>query len=207
MKKLIKAFNPKQCVIDINGIGVAVADLMIKETIDPETGEVYLAYGFTNRDEYIPLQQRGCQKILYGIKANGQINSDMHTALYAKIYSGNMKFLISEQQAKTKLLSTRRGQRMSPEAQNARLLPHQLTSILINEIMNLKIKPTGVSNQIAVEMINERMLKDKFSALEMGVYYIVNEENKVIARRRNRGLGRRSLSFCTAGGRKGGVNR
>ena len=48
----------------------------------------------------------------------------MHTALYAKIYSGNMKFLISEQQAKTKLLSTRRGQRMSPEAQNARLLPH-----------------------------------------------------------------------------------
>ena len=74
--------------------------------------------------------------------------------------------------------------------------------------MNLKIKPTGVSNQIAVEMINERMLKDKFSALEMGVYYIVLEENKIIARRRNRGLGRRSLSFCTAGGRnKGGGNR
>lgn len=207
LKKLIKAFNPKQCVIDINGIGVAVADLMIKETIDPETGEIYPAYGFTNRDEYIPQQQRGCQKILYGIKANGQINSDMHTALYAKIYSGHMKFLISEQQAKTKLLSSRRGQRMSPESQNARLLPHQLTSILINEIMNLKIKPTGVSNQIAVEMINERMLKDKFSALEMGVYYIVLEENKIIARRRNRGLGRRSLSFCTAGGRKGGVNR
>jgi len=33
---------------------------MIKETIDPETGEVYPAYGFTNRDEYIPQQQRGC---------------------------------------------------------------------------------------------------------------------------------------------------
>lgn len=52
-------------------------------------------------------------------------------------------------------------------------------------------------------MINDRMLKDKFSALEMGIYYIVLEENKIIARRRNRGLGRRSLSFCTAG-RKGG---
>nr|DAI81260.1 MAG TPA: hypothetical protein [Caudoviricetes sp.] len=40
---------------------------------------------------------------------------------------------------------------MSPEAQNARLMPHILTSSLMNEIMNLKIKPTGVNNQIAVE--------------------------------------------------------
>jgi hypothetical protein len=52
-------------------------------------------------------------------------------------------------------------------------MPHILTSSLMNEIMNLKIKPTGVNNQIAVEQINERTLKDKFSALEMGVYRIV----------------------------------
>lgn len=205
LKKLIKNFNPKQVVIDINGIGVAFADYMIKESYDPETGTIYPAYGFTNREEYIPMQQRGCQKILYGIKANAQLNSDMHSALYAKIYQGNLKFLISEQQAKSKLLATRRGQRMSPEAQNARLLPHQLTSILINEIMNLKIKATGVSNQIAVEQINERMLKDKFSALEMGVWYIVNEENSIIARRRNRGLGRRALTFTSTGRKGGGI--
>jgi hypothetical protein len=62
---------------------------------------------------------------------------------------------------------------MSPEAKAARLMPHELTSVLISEIMNLKIKPTGVNNQIAVEQINERMLKDKFSALEMGVWRIV----------------------------------
>ena len=62
---------------------------------------------------------------------------------------------------------------MGPEAQNERLMPHILTSSLMNEIMNLKIKPTGVNNQIAVEQINERTLKDKFSALEMGVYRIV----------------------------------
>ena len=71
--------------------------------------------------------------------------------------------------------------------------------------MNLKIKATGVSNQIAVEQINERMLKDKFSALEMGVWYIVNEENNIIARRRNRGLGRRTLTFTSTGRKGGGV--
>ena len=203
LKHLIERFNPREVVIDINGIGFPFADEMIKETYDPVTQYTLPAYGFFNRAEMLPYQQRGCIKNLYGIKANGQINSEMHSALYAKVYSGHVKFLISEQSARSKLMATRKGQRMSPEAQNKRLMPHQLTSILINEIMNLKIKPTGISNQIAVEQINERMLKDKFSALEMGVYRVVQIETEQISRRRNRGLGRRTLTF-TSTGRGGG---
>ena len=199
LKRLIRDFNPREVVIDINGLGVAFADTMIKENIDQESGEIYPAYGFKNEEsKYLTTQPKNAIKILYGIKANGQLNSDMHSALFAKVYSGHVKFLISEQNARTKLLSTRRGQRMNPEDRNKRLLPHELTSILINEIMNLKIKPTGVSNQLAVEQINARMLKDKFSALEMGVYRVVQIENEQISRRRNRGL-KRQLVFTTTG--------
>lgn len=173
---------------------------MIKETIDTERNVILPPYGFTNREEYLSLQPRGCEKILYGIKANGQLNSDMHSTLYSKIYSGDLNFLISEQDAKIKLMSTKAGQKMKPEQRVARLMPHELTSILINEIMNLRVKPTGVSNQIAVEQINSRMLKDKFSALEMGVYYISELENAQNARRRNRGLGKkRKLTFFKKG--------
>lgn len=200
LKRLIAAFHPREVVIDINGLGVAFADAMIKESPDPEYGVTYPPYGFFNEEsKYLEVQPRNAQKILYGIKANGQINSDMHSALYAKVYSGHMKFLISEQHARSKLLATRKGQRLSPEAQNARLMPHILTSSLMNEIMNLKVKPTGINNQIAVEQINDRTLKDKFSALEMGVYRVVQIENKELSRRRNRGL-RRQLTFCTRGG-------
>ena len=67
--------------------------------------------------------------------------------------------------------------------------------------MNLKIKPTGINNQIAVEQINDRTLKDKFSALEMGVYRVVQIENEEMSHRRNRGFTRR-LVFCSKGGRK-----
>ena len=56
---------------------------------------------------------------------------------------------------------------MSPEERNKRLLPHELTTILLDEIMTLKQNPTGNNNQIVVEQINKRMTKDKFSALEM----------------------------------------
>ena len=84
---------------------------------------------------------------------------------------------------------------MSPEKRIERLMPHEMTSQLINEIMNLKIKPTGVNNQIAVEPINSRMTKDKFSALEMGVYRITEIENEEISHKRNRGLSRKLVFF------------
>lgn len=203
LKRLISRFNPKEVVIDINGLGIAFADLMIKETRDEELQVTHPAYGFfdmsTTKNEYSSLQPKKCEKILYGIKANTGLNSDMHSALYSKIYSGHLKFLIAEQQARSKILSTRKGQRMSPEAKAARILPHELTSILINEIMNLRIKPAGGNGQIMVEQINSRMLKDKFSALEMGVWRVVQIENEVLSRRRNRGL-KRKLTFTSKGG-------
>ena len=123
----------------------------------------------------------------------------MHSNLYSKVYSGSINFLISEQDAKVKLLSTKKGQRLRPEQRIQRLMPHELTSILINEIMNLKQKPTGVNNQIAVEQINKRMGKDKFSALEMAVSRVVQMETEYLSHRRNRGLNRK-LSFFRKGG-------
>lgn len=198
LKRLIERFNPREVVIDINGIGVAFADCMVKETFDPERNLFMPAYGFFNREEYLSQQPRGCKKILYGIKATSQLNSDMHSTLYSKVYSGHINFLISEQDAKVKLMSTKVGQKMKLEKRIERLLPHELTSRLIDEIMNLKIKPTGVNNQIAVERINSRMLKDKFSAFEMGVYRVSELENENQSRRRNRGLSKkRTLTFYT----------
>ena len=172
---------------------------MVVETFDPQTQQILPAYGFTNREEYEELQPRNCRKILYGIKANTQLNSDMHTALFAKVYSGHLTFLISEKKAKEKLQGTLKGRRMPIEERIKRLYPHELTTHLINEIMNLKVKPAGTNNQIAVEQINKRVIKDKFSALEMGIYYISEKEKEEISHKQNRGLGRQ-LSFFKVGG-------
>ena len=203
LKRLIKRFNPREVVLDINGIGVGFADFMIKESLDPVTGEVLPAYGFIPDHDfgYEDIQPRNCPKIIYGIKATGQINSDMHTALYAKVYSGCVNFLISERKARDKINATEVGKKMTPEQKIARLMPHEMTSQLIDEIVNLRTKPTGINNQIKVELINQRMTKDKFSALEMGIYRMVEIENEEISHRRNRGLGRK-LTFFKSGGRK-----
>ena len=200
LKRLIKRFKPREVVIDINGLGIGFADFMIKETYDPVANEMLPAYGFFNREEYLTVQPRNCPKILYGLKASSAINSEMHSALYTKVYSGCVNFLISERKAKDKINATKVGQRMTPEQKIMRLMPHEMTSQLIKEILNLKIKPTGVNNQIAVERINQRMTKDKFSALEMGVYRMVEIETEEMKHRRNRGLSTRKLTFYKVGG-------
>jgi hypothetical protein len=106
---------PRQVVLDINGIGVFMADAMIRESFDSNTGEILPAYGFNNREEYFGLQPRNCEKIIYGIKATSQINSDMHSFLYSRIDTGKMNFLITEKEAKGKIMATKVGQRMTPE--------------------------------------------------------------------------------------------
>ena len=125
----------------------------------------------------------------------------MHTALYSKIYSGCVSFLISERKAREKINATAVGKKMTPEQKIARLMPHEMTSQLIDEIVNLRTKPTGINNQIKVEPINQRMTKDKFSALEMGIYRMVEIENEEISHRRNRGLGRKLIFYKSGGGK------
>ena len=51
LKKIIRAFNPKEVVMDTNGLGVGLADEMIRLHTD-ENGEILPAYGFTNDDVY-----------------------------------------------------------------------------------------------------------------------------------------------------------
>lgn len=200
LKRLIRAFEPREVVIDINGLGIGFADFMIRESQDPITGEILPAYGFNNREEYDGVQPRDARRILYGIKANSTLNSEMHTALYSRIYSGGLNFLISERKAKDKLNATKIGKKMSPEQKIERLMPHELTSILIKEILNLKTRPAGANNQIAVDCINTRMGKDKFSALEMGTYKVFLDEQEFLSHRRNRGLSRKLVFYKSGGG-------
>ena len=199
LKRLIKNFNPKECVIDINGLGVGLADEMIKPTQDPRTGEIFPAYGFSNRDEYKAIQPKNCAKILYGVKATPDDNSRFHSDLISKINSGCINFLISEKKAREKLLSKALSKKMSIEERAARLLPHELTTSLFNEIVNLRIKQTATSNKLAVEQINTRMTKDKFSAFEMGVSRVCDYERQENAKKKNRGL-KRQLVFFRRGG-------
>jgi len=63
---------------------------------------------------------------------------------------------------------------MSPEKRNEYLKPFNLTSILKQEMMNLREENEGIN--INLKKANKSIRSDKFSAFEYGLYYIKQEE-------------------------------
>ena len=199
LKRIIKKFNPLEVVIDTNGLGIGFADEMIREQVD-EFGNVYEPLGFKNDEDFLKIQPKDALCILYGIKANGPLNSKIHGNAYTRINGGLVRFLIKEQEAKNALLSTKVGQKMTVKQRIQRLMPHEMTTKLFEEMANLRLRRTGVSLDIVLEQINPRYPKDKYSAFAYGLWRIKELEEEQNKRRRRRGMfNKRQLVFCTGG--------
>lgn len=177
IKKIFYKYKAQRVVIDGNGVGLGLVDYMVKKQTTGD-GEILPDFGVYNDDEKYYKQYRSDQcedDAMYIIKANAPINTAAHTIIKSQIESGKIKLLIGDIEAKNKLLGTKMGQAMKPEARNEYLKPYVLTSMLKDEMLNLREETEGVN--IILKQANKRILKDKFSALEYGLYYIKEEED------------------------------
>ena len=177
LKKLYYRYKARTLVIDGNGLGIGLIDYMIKSQTD-ENGDFLPDFGVENDDDgyYKKYRTQNTEyDAMYIIKANAPINTECHANAQTQLQAGKVKFLIDERTAKDKLLSTQKGQRMKPEERAEYLKPFTLTSILKEEMMNLREENEGVN--IILKQANRGIKKDKFSAFEYGLYYIKQKED------------------------------
>lgn len=203
LKRLISKYNPKEVIIDANGLGVGLMDYMVQESVDGRTGEYYPAYCSFNNEDYRQSLYPNAIPLIFAIKANDALDAKVHSNCYTKVYAGKVRFLAKEQSIKNKLMSTATGQQMDPEKKMLRMRPHQLTTRLIEEMSNFRLKTSGTttSNAIKLEKINTSMLSDKFSSFEYGLWRIKEiEEDYYKKQRKKRGGKSRKLAFYTSGG-------
>ena len=179
IKKLYYKYKARTIVIDGNGMGIGLIDYMVKSQND-ENGDFFPDFGIENDSEGYYKKYRTDNTELdavFIIKANAPINTECHTNAQLQLSSGKVKFLIDERTAKEKLLGTVRGQKMTPEERAEYLQPFTLTSILKEEMLNLREENEGIN--INLKQANRGIRKDKFSSFEYGLYYIkLNEEKK-----------------------------
>ena len=179
IKALYYKYGARRVVLDGNGAGIGLVDYFVKSQIDPDTGDVYPDFGVYNDDELYYKKYKTSiteQDALYILKANAPINTEIHVNAQSQLSSGKVKLLIDERVAKQKLLGTKMGQNMKPEERAEYLKPFTLTSILKEEMMNLREETEGLN--IILKQANKGIRKDKFSAFEYGLYYIKQEEEK-----------------------------
>lgn len=178
IKKLFYKYKARTVVIDGNGLGIGLIDYMIKSQTTEE-GDILPDFGIANDDDgYYKKYRTDITQFdaIYIIKANAPINTECHANAQTQLSSGRVKFLIDEKIARTKLLATAKGQKMTPEQRSDYLKPFTLTSILKDEMMNLREENEGIN--IILKQANRGIRKDKFSSFEYGLYYIKLEEDK-----------------------------
>lgn len=200
LKQLFYKFNARRMVIDGNGLGIGLLDYLVKPQIDPNTGDVYPDFGVYGgtvpeiEQDYKKFRTANCeQDAIYVIKANAPINTEAHANAQTQMSSGKVKMLIDERVAKAKLLGTVKGKAMKPEERADYLKPFTLTSILKEEMMNLREETEGVN--IILKQANRGIRKDKFSAFEYGLYYIKQEED---SKKKKKKFNAKEWSFYTA---------
>ena len=171
-------------------------DEMVFET---SCGDItYPGYRSINNDDYNQHKYPGTIPLIYNLKSNATLDGQIHAAAYAMLNSGRVIFLAREQEVKNKLLATKKGQAMSFEKRTKRLMPHQMTTLLFAEMCNLRLKQTGTLD-VRLEQINTNMGKDKWSALEYGLYRLKQLEDDYILKNKKKSRKNRKLAFFTSG--------
>lgn len=183
LKKLYYKYHAKRLVIDGNGVGQDIVDWLVKAQIDPVTGDVlpdFGVYGGTKEDEPQRYKQYKTDDTeldaLYIVKAHAPENTECYVYLQSQLQSQKLRFLVDEKTARLKLLNTQKGQKMTPEERRVYLEPFTRTSMLRDEIINLRETNDGIN--IILKQANRGIPKDKFSSLIYGLYYIKQEEDR-----------------------------
>lgn len=194
IKKLVQLYHPREIVIDGNGPGIGLLDAMALPSIDLKTGESFPAYYVFNNDHHLPPEMKNpsdeprseYNAIIYDIKAGIGNDDIIHSNFFSQINSGAVSLLAHERIVKDKLLTTKKGQKMTLYDRRVFLLPYEMTSRLIDELNNLKLKPTGQKNQFKIDRISRSIEKDRFSALQYLLYRVKYYEDKETYRKKKK---------------------
>lgn len=185
IKKIFNRYKCRAAVVDGNGLGAGLVDLLVVDDTDPETDEFLPGWGVINDEEdpktgrtkYKSLEtENTIPNAMYIMKANVALNSEMYSYCKSQIMNGRVRFLISETLAKNKLLSQAQGQKMSAGQREDYLMPYTQTSILKEQMCNLVEESEGA--HLILKQSSKKIKKDKVSALIYGLYYCKMEEDR-----------------------------
>lgn len=179
IKKIFKQYDCRVAVVDGNGIGGGLVDLLVTDQEDPDTGELLPTFGVANDDDEKYrnfITENTIPNAMYIMKANAPLNTEMYAYCRSQLNSGKLELLIDENLAKNKLESQSQSQKMSSRKRAEYLQPFTMTSILIEQMLNLVENPDNLN--IILKQNNKKIKKDKFSALIYGLYWCKLQEDK-----------------------------
>lgn len=181
IRKWFDEFDCDYLALDAQGVGSGIFDLLIRDMVDPETGETYPALGCYNNPELSDRCLAGSPKVIWAIKASVGFNSDCAYLLREGFRSGRVRLLQNEIDAEESLKSIAKYTSLSQDNKTKVQMPYIHTTLAVDELVNLQYEDAGAGKIRVKEKSGRR--KDRYSSISYNYYVATQIENKLTKRR------------------------
>lgn len=177
IRKLYDEFSCDYIVLDCTGLGLGVYDALVRDMVDPDTGEIYPALSCCNNQEMADrCTVRGAEKAIWAIKGSPQVNSECAVLLREGFRSGKIRLLVTEYDAES-ILPEIKGYNSLSVAEKVKVqMPYIHTTLLVNELVNLQHEESGGRVRV---FERSGMRKDRYSSLSYNYYVSTQLESKI----------------------------
>lgn len=185
IRRLYEEFECDYIVLDAKNIGLSVLDCLSNDISDPETGEIFPALTTCNNPDLAArCVVKGAAKAIWAIIGNAKFNSDVALMLREGFKSGRVRLLINEYEGEDAMNKIKGFASLSVEERTQLMMPYINTTLLINELVNLKHEE---ANGLVRLYEKSGMRKDRYSSLSYNYYVALQLEKEM--RRKNNAIG------------------
>ena len=183
IRRLYDEYLCDYIVLDCTGLGLGVYDALVRDIVDPDTGEVYPALSCCNDQEMAArCTTTGADKVIWSIKASPKLNSDCAVLLREGFRSGKIRLLMTEYDADVVMSEIKGYKSLSPSEKVKLQMPYVHTTLLINELVKLQHEESGGRVRVYER---SGMRKDRYSSLSYNYYVALQLESKLGKQRSN----------------------
>lgn len=185
VRRLFKWFKCTDLVVDTNGSGLGVYDILVGDILDHETGELYPALTCRN-DKAMAERCRvdNAPAVIWSIKASPEFNNKACTLLRSGFQNGKINLLVSEEIANEVLREKIKSFNNMPAWEQLEYkMPYVQTSLLVYELVSLEHEIKGTNIKIKEK---SGMRKDRYSSLVYN-YWVQCELERELQKKTSKG--------------------
>lgn len=181
IRRLREMYAADYIVIDVRGVGLGIADTLLRDIVDPDTGEIYPALSCCNNDDWAArCASKNAEKVLWVVNASERFNSDCAVLLREGFRSGKIRLPVTEYDGETNMESIKGFSGLDARTKLMFEMTYINTTLTVNELINLQ---HDESNGFVRISNKSGMRKDRYSSLGYNYYVACQLESKSRGRR------------------------
>lgn len=184
IRRLYMIYKCTDLVIDTSGQGLGVFDALIRDMVDPETGELYPALSCCNDKTMAErCKVSNAPKVIWSIKGSASFNNEICILLRSGFQKGKINLLVSEFEAEEILKDKFKGFNKLPLYEQMQYkMPYIQTTLLVYELTKLEHEIKGTNIKITEKT---GMRKDRYSSLAYNYWVQCQLEREMLQKPKN----------------------